>query len=481
MKTIKYFLSGLVLIISIIGCDKDFLNINPPSALTESLYFRDVIDAEALIASAYTPLTNTNNIAKIAEATTTDNIIYNTQGLNLQSWSFDSNDAIIDDVWQTTYEGIFRTNIVLDKVPGISISDESIKNRILGEARFLRAFYYFRLLTNFGAVPLITEPDPANAYKAAVPKSPVDNIYELIIEDLIIAIELLPNKSQYDAKDLGRATKGAAKALLGKTYLYQGNFLLAEASLLDAWTTSEAQLLINFNDINIVDNNVESIFEIQFHDIANQGSSRVANDYPQGQGGYANILPTQDLVDEFEFYDGETAINGRDPRLFYSIFNQGDPYDEVEPVFQSQWTPTGYARKKGSFPVVRDNNYNLGRNFSLIRLADVILMYAEAANENGKYDDAIEAINVVRRRVGMPELPSIDYPVNNKNEIFNAIVHERRVELAFEYIRLYDLRRWGIAEQELGSIGFTLPKHQYFPIPQQELFTNPSLVQNEGY
>lgn len=85
MKTIKYFLSGLVLIISIIGCDKDFLNINPPSALTESLYFRDVIDAEALIASAYTPLTNTNNIAKIAEATTTDNIIYNTQGLNLQS------------------------------------------------------------------------------------------------------------------------------------------------------------------------------------------------------------------------------------------------------------------------------------------------------------------------------------------------------------------------------------------------------------
>ena len=151
-------------------------------------------------------------------------------------------------------------------------------------------------------------------------------------------------------------------------------------------------------------------------------------------------------------FEGPAAINGRDPRLFYSIFREGDPYDAVEPIFKSTWTPTGFARKKGSYPVIRTNNGNLGRNFSLIRLADVILMYAEAANENNKPDDAIDAINIVRRRVGMPDLPTAEYPVDSKAEIFRAIVHERRVELAFEYIRLDDLRRWGLAVQELGPL-----------------------------
>ena len=130
---------------------------------------------------------------------------------------------------------------------------------------------------------------------------------------------------------------------------------------------------------------------------------------------------------------------------------------------------------------MRTNNANLGRNFPIIRLADVLLMYAEAANENGNYPEAVDAINQVRERVGMPDLPTASYPTGNQDEIFQAIVHEREVELAFEHSRLNDLQRWEMAAQVLGPSGYVSPRNRYFPIPQQEINNNPQLKQNEGY
>lgn len=484
----KKYISSLILMfisLSFFGCDDDFLNVEPPSSLTSTSFFRNRADAEAIVVAAYKPLQATGNYAKIMEAPLKDMVIYNTSGLNLDTWSFDSNDAIVDDVWQTSYEGVFRSNIILQMVPEIPGISEQVKNRILGEGRFLRAYYYWQLTTVFGEVPLILEADPTNTKKAAIAKSPLADIYKVIVDDLTKAVEYLPKNTEYGSADIGRASKGAAQALLGKVYLYMRNYPLAESAFNSVLTNSVGtySLLPDFRNLLITDNNSESLFEIQFADIAGQGSSRVVNDYPQGQGGYANLLPAQDLVDEFEVYSGPTSINGRDPRLFYSIFREGDPYDATSPKFKSAWTPTGFARKKGMYPVIRVNNSNSDRNFPLIRLADVILMYAEAANENGKPMEAVKAINAVRGRSGveMPLLPISSYPVNNKAEIFKAIVHERRVELAFEYHRLNDLKRWGLAQSELKSVGFIAPKHNYFPIPQQELNTNPQLVQNLDY
>jgi len=291
----------------------------------------------------------------------------------------------------------------------------------------------------------------------------------------------LPKRSEYSTADLGRATKGAAQALLGKVYLYAKNYPLAETYLDSVIASGEYQLVPAFSDLLVTDNNAESVFEIQYADITGQGSARVENDYPQGQGGFSNLLPTQDLVDAFESSSGSTAINGRDPRLFYSIFSDGDPYDAVSPFFKSSWTPTGYAKKKGSFPVVRTNNANLGRDFPIIRLADVLLMYAEAANENGHAVEAVDAVNQVRERVGMADLPTADLPTGNRDQIFAAIVHERSVELAFEHARLNDLQRWGLAAQVLGGEGYVAPRNRYFPIPQQEINNNPQLKQNDGY
>jgi len=473
-----YIIPLLIFSLAFTGCSKDFLDVEPPSELTGASYFRNRNDAEAVLTAAYKPLQATGDLAKITEAPLKDIVIFNTQGLNLDSWSFDANDAIIDRAWQNAYEGVFRSSLVIQEVPKIEM-DEQVKARLVGEGRFLRAYYYWQLTSLFGDVPLITEADPSDPNKAAIAKSAVADVYAVMIDDLTQAIDALP--ASYDAANIGRATRGAAQALLGKVYLYAKDYPAAEAAFGDVIGSGTYQLIPDFSQLLISDNNAESLFEIQFADIAGQGSDRVVNDYPQGQGGYSNLLPSQELVDAFEDHTGATAINGKDPRLFYSIFRQGDPYDAVSPEFQQAWTPTGYARKKGMFPVIRQNNSNSARNFPLIRYADVLLMYAEAANANDHPGEAIDAINEVRARVGMPDLPTAAYPVGNKAEIFKAIVHERQVELAFEYHRLNDLRRWDLADEELGDVGYQSPKHRYYPVPQQELNTNPQLIQNDGY
>jgi hypothetical protein len=483
IKSIKiyrpFFLS---LLLCLGGCSKNFLDVQPPSVLTGASYYRNATDAEAAITAAYSSVRNFNsdNYAKITEAPLTDMMIFNTQGLNLDSWSLDPNDAIPDDVWQGAYEGIFRANLVLQHVPDISM-DAAEQSRILGEAYFLRALFYWQLSTVFGPVPIVPEADPSDPSKASLPNNSVDEINTLMIGDLQTAAALLPERSEYSSANIGHATKGAAQALLGKVYLYAKNYPFAETYLDSVITSGEYQLVPSFADLLVTDNNSESIFEIQYADITGQGSDRIENDYPQGQGGFSNLLPTQELVDAFESSTGSTAINGKDPRLFYSVFQDGDPYDAVSSVFKSSWTPTGYARKKGSFPVVRTSNANLGRDFPIIRLADVLLMYAEAANENGHAPEAIAAINKVRERVGMDDLPTAQFPTGTKDEIFAAVVHERTVELAFEHTRLNDLQRWGMAAQVLSGAGYTAPKNRYFPIPQQEINNNPQLTQNDGY
>lgn len=486
MKIKKHIGLMLLTLLMLVSCKDDFLDIKPPSSLTEDTFFKNLADVEAAITAAYNPLRNSglygNDYAKVTEAPSDDIVINNTQGLSLDSWTFATNDAIIDAVWQTCYEGIFRANIVLQVLPDMEI-DQSKKNRILGEAHFLRALYYWHLSALFGEVPLIKQADPSDVSKALLAKSPIVEIEEFMIADLKAAFDLLPLQSIYSSADVGRASKGAAEALLGKVYLYAKNYPLAEVHLENVMKSGEYQLLPKFADLLVVDNNTESIFEVQYADFINQGTSRIANDYPQGQGGYANLLPTGDLVNAYEAYSGSTAVNNKDPRLFYSIFQEGDPYDDVSPVYKKAWTPTGYAKKKGSFPIIRNNNYNLGRNFPIIRLADVILMYAEAANENGKSSEAIQAINKVRSRPGvaMSVLPTNTLPVSNKDEIFKAIVQERRVELAFEHHRLNDIRRWGLGEQTFGSLGYQGPKHRYFPIPQSEIDNNSKLIQNPNY
>jgi hypothetical protein len=478
----------------LVGCDGDFLNVSPSDQLAPDNFYRDASDAESAVNAAYDPLQPLyrNPWSHTTSGASDDVDIYNAVALPVNNFSFSANLSRFDQVWQSSYQGVFRANLVLQNVPDIDI-DQALKDRILGEARFLRALYYWHLTTYFGDVPLVTEANPTDRSAGEVPKSPVEDIYDLMISDLQEAKNLLPTRSELSDEELGRATNGAAQALLGKVYLYNENYASAEQELEAVINSGEYELIPEFSNINMIDNDQESIFEVQYSSASGESSIRAYYNLPQGHGGFGNRLPEQDLVDEFEDYNGPDPndnFDNRDPRLYYSVFREGDFYDSMEPEFKSSWTETGYAMKKGIFPVTRDWT-NMPLNEDLIRLGDVYLMAAEAAilKDGATSSDkakAINWINKVRDRVNMPTYPDSDSPysvdqTSSQQQIFEAIVHERRVELALEFHRFNDLRRWELAAEELGEFGYQSPKHRYFPIPQEEVDANPELDQNPNY
>lgn len=481
MKNIK-FIGATLLLVFFISCKKNFLEKTPPDALAENIYFKTADQAKAGVNAAYATLENQNlytkYLTKLFIAPTGDVVLNNTDGYNLMDFTYTAAEPALFLTYSTLYEGVYRCNIVLQKVPEINM-DEGLKSRYLAEVKFLRALYYWHLTTLFGEVPLFTEPFKTPE-DALVAKSSVADIYKVMIQDLEDAIPVLPLKSQYPASDLGRATKGAAESLLGKIYLYDKQYQNAYDWFSKVIASNEYGLIDDFNHIINVnyENNIESIFEVQFAEIgaSDVGNGQALNDNPQVNGGTGNTLPTQQLVN---------AFGSDDPRLGYTVFMQGQPFapqlstpSQNLDTYQSIWSPTGYNIKKGLIPVAYVNNR--GTNWPIIRYADVLLMYAEAANEIGKIEEARNAVNQVRERptVDMPDL-TVD-ETNTKEKMFQAIVHERRVELALEYHRFNDLRRWGMAQDTLGHLGYTA-RNKYYPIPQIEIDINKNLKQATGW
>lgn len=502
--------SAMILVYT--GCEENFLDISPKESTSVDSFFSSQSDAQAAINATYASLQSRSLYSelypKTVEGASDDMGMDNTDNLSLSSYTWTVTLRTTDSNWQSCYEGIFRANLVIKNVPNIDM-DEDLKSRIIGEAHFLRALYYWHLMTLFGEVPLVTEEqaDPADPSKAELPKSSPSKIIDFMVADLKKAESALP--ASYDDNNVGRATKGAAQALLGKVYLYStsplfggnadGYGLAADElkKVIDAGNYS----LIDYKNLWVQDNNAESIFEVQYADVggsiwyssdnagANEVNLRAALDLPNTRGGNGNLLPTQSLVDEFEDYSGpdpEGVFNGRDPRLYYTVWRDGDYFDDVEPTYKSSWTPTGYALKKGLFPVPDRNEDGTVRNIPVIRFGDVLLMYAEAVNAKSPREpqEAIDALNRVRERVNMPDYPTTDYPItaaSNEQAIFDVIVHERRVELAGEYQRFNDLRRWGLAKQVLGPLGYEAPRDNFFPIPPDEVDNNDQLEQNPNY
>ena len=480
MKNIKF--AGVILLLVFMSCKKSFLEKTPPDALVENDYYNTADEAKAAVNAAYASLENQNlytkYLTKLFIGPTGDVVLNNTDGIDLTSFTYDATEPALFNAYSTLYEGVFRCNIVLQKVPSIAM-DTALQSRYLAEAKFLRALYYWHLTTLFGDVPLFTEPFKTPA-DALVAKSSIADIYKIMIQDLQDAIPILPLKSQYGASDVGRATKGAAESLLGKIYLYEQDYQDSYNWFSKVISSNEYGLMDNFNNIINVnyENNIESVFEVQFAEIGadDVGNGQSGNDLPQVNGGTGNTLPTQELVDAFQ---------PNDPRLGYTIFIQGQPFAPqlTTPTlnldtYQSIWSATGYNIKKGLIPIMYINNR--GTNWPIIRYADVLLMYAEAANEIGQIDQARAAVNLVRERptVNMPDL--IADNTDTKEKMFQAIVHERTDELALEYHRFNDLRRWGMAQDTLGHLGYTA-RDRYYPIPQVEIDINKNLIQEVGW
>ncbi|MBP6977377.1 MAG: RagB/SusD family nutrient uptake outer membrane protein [Lentimicrobiaceae bacterium] len=398
----------------------------------------------------------------------------------IDEFTADANNGIIGDYWRFVYEGISRANNVIANVPDVQM-DEVLKNRIIGEAKFIRAYGYFNLVNVFGKVPLKLLPQLSQE-TIHVPLSDESSIYEQIEKDLTDAAALLPES--YGSSDMGRVTRGAALALHGKASLYQQNWLVAISYFQQVEAMGIYGLLNNYADNFKLayENSKESIFEIQHLTgrVPQLGSAMNQWFAPYTDGGYYFNAPTQSLVDAFE----KSASGEVDPRLDATVGREGQPWLNGE-MFSASWSPTGYLTKKHQQPLSEVSSSLKGDgdlNYIYIRYADVLLMKAEAFIETNQADSARANLNKVRQRArasfnGTPPADLLaDITTNDPNSLRTAIRHERRVELGQEFHHYFDLMRWGkvVAESALGP-DFHYETNRYMPLPQSEIDANQAI------
>ncbi|MDR0429754.1 MAG: RagB/SusD family nutrient uptake outer membrane protein [Tannerellaceae bacterium] len=396
-----------------------------------------------------------------------------------------TNNKFIEYIWRIRWMGVYRCNNALKVIPTIEM-DADLKERLIAEAKFLRAYQYFEIVKQFGDLPKITEPiTPA---EAKLPRENKSIIYSEIIEkDLAEAAAVLPQRDEYEGADIGRATRGAALGFLGKAYLYQKKYQEAyntfKTVVSEGKYALEKDFLSNWDVDN--ENNIESIFEIQEDgsQVYSEGAGLPTLMRSRADNGWGYNLPSTSLLQAFE---------PGDPRKKLTIIEEGDiiegmPYS-MENVLPPQRTSYKHyiPKAKRMSSEWGQSNYNL----RIYRYADLLLMYAEAAVETGDMQTALWALEQVRARArnlsdDSSVLPQVT--TTNKAEITNAIRHERRIELAMEQTRFWDICRWGIAKQVLtefvqfnmnintesdknddkGTL-FQEGKHELFAIPEKD-------------
>ncbi|MFZ2341240.1 MAG: RagB/SusD family nutrient uptake outer membrane protein [Bacteroidales bacterium] len=390
----------------------------------------------------------------------------------------------LDRWWSTLYQGIKHANVVITKVPSIEM-DAALRDRYVAEARFLRGLFYFDLVRAWGGVPMITELNPS----LKVARSTKEEIYTLIISDLQFAVTNLTDKSDLETGDIGRATSGAARSLLAKAYLFQGDFVNAEKYALEVINSDEYDLEPVFANAssNTGEHGMESVFEVGALEVEGAGGNQYAN--TQGVRGSPNRgwgfnRPSFDLRNSFE---------PDDPRLNATIINLGETLDGVL-ILGDGTTPDETFDEFNNLIEVECYNQKVwypgtntitqyGHNRRLIRYADVLLMAAEALNENDKPAEALVYLNQVRERAreGNPAILP-DITETNKELLRDIILNERRHELALEGHRFWDLIRTGKAPAVLGQLGFVTGKHELLPIPQNEIdISQGTLIQNPDW
>jgi starch-binding outer membrane protein, SusD/RagB family len=403
------------------------------------------------------------------------------QMLQMKMFNCPADVQYINDIWGHSYQGIFRANEVIDNVPGIPVDvamDATTKTRLIGEAKFLRALFYFRLVRIFSDVPLVLHPLTREQYCQA--RTPVAEVWAQMQTDLTDAAAALPEKKTYDAANIGRATKGAANALLTKAYIFQAKWAEAKAKAAEVVASGQYSLEPKYEDVWKLshENGTESIFEFQHVQISNpnwgdQNEGCVTQIYTRGrsyknQPGWGYVCPTDNFKAEFETGD---------PRYKMSVIEEGDtiwkgtPWEEIA---NNKPSPTLRYGRKYFLEYTNDPPAmsNGPANWRFMRYADLLLWSAEALCQLGETGPALTQLNLVRARVGMPAQTE-----TGKDALLKLIYHERRVELGLEGHRFFDIIRTGRGTECLGANGYT-EKKKYLPIPKSELDMCPKLVNN---
>ncbi len=546
----KNFIYIALLAITLFGFSScsDFLDRIPDDELSDGSFWKTPNDAKMFIADVYRQVLPGGDTGDIDGDIESDNAVHGIK------WAAgDVSKGIYDPAamsWSGDYKAIRACNILLSKIDNIPAYDQTNKEAVMAEARFLRGYTYFGLIQTFGGVPYVDQPVDLKEM-GNITRTPVEEVYAKVMEDFDYAIAHLP--AEWGSSDYGRATKGAANAMKARAALYFKHYDTA----VDA-----AKAVMDSGKYELFDANNTGKYAHLFWEeqeackeaiLVRQFNAPELTNYIIGWGcfptkGWGGINPTQSLVDAFECIDGSpidksttydptNPFKDRDPRLEVCVLHDGEEMYGVTiktaPLKSSSSTgvaqhndatATGYYDQKWLDPSIdpQSTGWDMGKDWHVIRYAEVLLTYAEAKNEITALDaSAFEAVNQIRRRVGMPELQNTDATkptyCGTQDALRQRIRNEWRVEFAMEGSkRKWDIRRWGIAKDVLNApflgmkykmvddpnapegdngkkcilyqgeniklTGSKYEDHNYlFPIPQEEIDLNPALTQNPGY
>jgi hypothetical protein len=544
-----FLLTGYIALLSLAtACKKmdSYLDKAESGGITEEELFKNYIQTDAFLANIYgtgigagdwMPVYSFTYAAACDEAKCPYPFAYGTTNFTNGLISPTNNPI---DIWAKSFQNIRKVNTFLQHIDNLPVNDarqEEGKYRMKGEAFFLRAFFYQELYKRYGAVPLLEKPLSIDE-DLQIPRNTEDEVVEFIVRDCDSAAVLLP--ASYSAANLGRAPKGAALLLKSRILLYAASLLHNPDNKPEKWqrAADAARAVIDLN-VYRLDDNYKTLFhtrtspEVIFQSTVNHVWKIVENDWvrhtepPSQGGGWGNLQPLQNMVDEYEMangkyitdpasgYDAAKPYAGRDPRFYQSIIYDGCKWagatintyvgSGVDGLnYNTAATKTGYyVAKLLDENATLISSYKPGSHYWVfMRYAEALLNYAEAQNEAlGAPDQSVyDAVNQIRDRknVKMPFLPT----GLSKEEMRQRIRHERRVELAFETHRFWDLRRWRIGTQE-GTAAYGMkvtksgtnytyekfllenrvyrPAFDLFPIPQTEREKDKALTQNPGY
>ena len=509
----KYILI-LIILGMISACSNDFLDKKPLVVSSAETYYSNEEEANTAIIGIYSILQNEQSQLApfmIIGDDCSDNCDVGNSNSEAFSWlgspaqelqKFEviSSNWVNNQLWAQGFTGITWASQAIERISANQNIPDKSKNQFLGEAHFLRGLYYFMLTRQYGRLPIVNHVLSYDEYFSE--RATLEQTWTFIEDELKLAAQLLPKKSEYSVADLGRATQGAANSLLGKAYIYQGKFTEAYDVLKLVVTSGEYGLEPIYANLFTIENEngIESIFEIQ-HSTSNTGWANSnegsilsfyehdanPSDPVKWHNGWSMHCPTQDLVDSYEVGD---------PRMGATIIFPNELFDEHINVNAA--SPTGYQPKKWYVPYSERSQADQSdnpKNIIFIRYADVLLYLAEAANETGKTDEALNYLEQVRERSRLNAEQEGVLPViseTGKDALRLKIWHERRVELACEGQRFWDIVRQGRAGTLMRSYSETYNSikgqsfvdgvNEIFPIPRDQIdISNGTMEQNPGY
>ncbi|SHM73074.1 RagB/SusD family nutrient uptake outer membrane protein [Mucilaginibacter sp. OK098] len=513
-----YLLSAtIILMITVIvfSCKKSALDTSDPNNLTTGNYYKTAAQLKSAVNAAYAAMHQNNLVSRewyYLHDTRSDEVFPGGGQLEvprrqLYENTDDPTNSVTNSVWNGWYTVIFRANVVTDNAPNVT-DNVADKNETVGEAKFLRGWAYFDLVSMWGGVPLLTA--VAKSPAAFQPRASVASVYTQIIQDLTDAAAVLPGKT---GTDKGRATAAAANAMLGRVLMQKGDYAGAKAAFLKIPTTGpDGYSLTN----RYLDNfelatefNQESIFEVVFVDKGDNSYNWGGESATESQTtvrnqeycpvAWRNLIPSDKYLNEFE--STATGAVKTDPRFSYSVYQSGDKYNNGLSVLTDGDQNGNSSILHGETKKISWRKFMLiyqesagtagfhpgGNNQRIIRYSEILINLAECANELGDIPGAVAYLNMVRARpdVAMPPYPTTQFPVAAKGDVVKAIMHEKMVELGDEQVRNIDILRWRkkgyFSTEPIDK--FHAGRDELLPIPQAELDNNPLLKgqQNPGY